>query len=151
MKRRVFLVGAAVAVAGCVESSGTSETASSPTPTRTGSATNTTTALVESGPGDYPHAIVVINRLDSTKTITVTVKRVDANTVLYQETHEVGTGKNFVAGFTEKKAADPDVHVIFTLPDGQKEVVEFLIDACHGNVIATIDDSGNLRTTYGIC
>lgn len=107
--------------------------------------------LVKSGPGNYPHAIVVTNKLDSTKTITVTVKRVDANTVLYQETHEVGTGENTVAGFTKKEAADPDVHVIFELPDGQRETIEFLINSCYGYVFAVIDESGDLQTTYSIC
>ena len=141
MQRRTVLAGVLAALGGCasIDLSG-EETPGSDAPP------------VQAGPAEYPHAIIVENRLDRAVTVNLRVER--DGTTIYDRSHEVRSGaEKTVAGFS-RVAFQPDrryVTVRAATPDGGSASVGVSVTDCLGDVVVTLKPGGTPKVTYSVC
>lgn len=110
-----------------------------------------TSALVESGTGDYPHEIRVLNKTGQRMTLTLTVERDDE--LLYRKTHTVPKAtEQTIAGITRTSLPreEREIRISATL-DGQTRSISIRIDDCTGDSLITISSPDDFEITYSVC
>lgn len=182
MRRRVLIAtGAsaftAFALAGCLDGTGGDPTDGTDAPTETlpgsteppastnSKATATdgtsttgdpkTTRVGSSYASNEPnpdHEVIVENDDDVTTTIRVTVTRVETETVVYDERHELQPGAS--RSVYNLKEANPDGIEPFEVrarSDGATDAETIETSSCYGNVIVSRDADGELTVIYAVC